>query len=89
MRIRLWRAFRYQASATKERELLPGLYDVPGDISEHIAEVVLRYGNASILPRRVVKKKAPENKVVEVVENKSRVAKKSVRRRRARTKPDA
>jgi len=88
MRIRLWRAFRYQESARKERELLPGIYDVPGDISEYVAGMAIRYANASLIPKQVVRKKAPENKVLEVAENKTRVAKKAGRRRSTRSKSD-
>lgn len=88
MKIKIKRIFRYQASATKAKELQPGVYEVGADISQHIADSVLRFGKAEIVVEPVVEKKAPENKVVEVAENKSRVEKTAGRRRSTRTKPN-
>lgn len=85
MKIRIKRHFRYQASATKTKDIAPGVYEVPGDISEELARKVLRFGKAEV----VVEKKAPENKVVPVAENKAEVVKPAVRGRRARTKPNS
>ena len=88
MKIKIKRLFRYQVSATKVKEYQPGVYDVGADIPQHIADSALKFGKAEVIVEPVVEKVAPENKVVEVTENKTRVAKKSGRRRSTRTKPD-
>ena len=84
MKLKIRRKFQYQASATEVKELSPGVYEVPGDISEELAGKVLRFGRAHVL----VEKKAPENKVVKAPENKTKVAKKSGYRRSTRAKPN-
>ena len=89
MKIKIKRLFRYKAAPTKIRELNPGVYDVGRDITEHVAQLALRFGKAEIVIEVPVKKVAPENKVVEVAENKSGVEAKPVRRRSTRSKPDA
>jgi len=90
MKIRIKRVFRYQVSATNIRELQPGVYDVGGDISKHVAEIALNFGKAELVVETVAPKKvAPENKVVEVTEDKTSVAKPAVRRRSTRAKLDA
>jgi len=92
MKIKIKRVFRYQASATKVKELQPGVYDVGGDISKHVADSALKFGSAELVveaPKPVIKAPAPENKVVESTENKARVAKAPVRRRRSRSRSDA
>ena len=88
MKIKIKRLFRYQASATKEKELLPGVYDVGVDISQHLVDMAFSMHKAEVVVEPVVEKVAPENKVVETPENKARVAKKPGRRRSTRTKPD-
>ncbi len=93
MKIKTKRSFRYQVSATKVKELQPGTYEVGVDISQNLADSAMRFFGAEVVVEPVVvepvvEKVAPENKVVEVAENKSRVAKKPVRRRSNRTKPD-
>ena len=80
MKIRLKRPFRYQVDARREREIPPGVHDLP----DKIAELAIKWGRAE----RVVEKVAPENKVVEIAENKKKVGKKSVRRRGSRSKSD-
>ena len=82
MKLKIKRLFRYQKTATKVVELKPGVYDVGRDISEHVAQLALRYGKSEI----VIEKKAPEKKVVETPENKAGVELKPVRGRRARSK---
>ena len=93
MKIRIKRVFRYQVSATKVKELQPGVYDIGRDISQHVADSALKFGKAELVKERPapkpVEKKAPENKVVEAAEDKTRVAKPAVRRRSTRSKPDA
>ena len=77
MKIRLHQTFRYQKTATEVVELLAGVHDLP----KELAEKAIRFGGAKL----VTEKKAPENKVVGVPENKAKVAK--VRSRRSRAKP--
>ncbi len=89
MKIRIKREFKYQLSATKVAVLPPGVYDTEHDITQHVVDLALRFGKAEIVIEAPVKKVAPENKVVEVAENKSGVEEKSVRRRSTRSKPDA
>ncbi len=91
MKIKIKRLFRYQKTATKVAEIKPGVYDVGRDISQHVADLALRFGKAEVVVEapKPVEKKAPENKVVEVAENKSAVEAKPVRRRSTRSKPDA
>ena len=88
MKIRITRKFKIQNGPRKTKELLPGEYVVGKDISLYYAELVLRFGKAEVIAEPKVEKVAPENKVIEVAENKSRVAKKPVRRRSTRPKPD-
>jgi hypothetical protein len=84
VKLKIRRKFCYQASATEVKELQPGVYEVPGEISEDLARKVLRFGTAEV----VAEKKAPENKVVTAPENKAKVAKKSSHRRSSRAKPN-
>lgn len=92
MRIIVHKTFTYQKSPRKTANLYPGEYEVGADISLHVAESVLRFGKADTLPEPVVvkpvivEKVAPENKVVDVVENKATVESKPVRRRSTRAK---
>ncbi len=88
MKIKITRKFKYQDGPRKTKELLPGEYVVGKDISLRQAEMVLRFGRAEVIVEPKVTKVAPENKVVEAPEDKARVAKKTVRRRRTRTKSD-
>ena len=91
MRIIVHKTFTYQKSATKTAKLYPGEYEVGKDVALKLAESVLRFGKADTLAEpkpAVVEKVAPENKVVEVAENKATVEVKPVRRRSARTKPN-
>ena len=80
MKIRVKKVFRYQVDARKERELQPGVHDLPDDL----ALKVLKFGKAE----KVFEKVAPENKVVKAPESKSKVARKSVRRSGSRSKSD-
>jgi hypothetical protein len=84
MKIRVKKVFRYQVSASEVGEIQPGIHDLPTDL----AQKVLRFGKAEIIMSRPVEKKAPENKVVKVADNKSKVAGKAKRRRSARSKPN-
>ena len=87
MKIKIKRTFKYQVGPRDTKELLPGEYVVGKDISLRRAEQVLKFGKAEVIAEPRVEKIAPENKVVEVAENKSRVEKKPVRRRSTRSKP--
>ena len=87
MKVRIKRTFKYM-DGTKEKMLKAGIYD----LDERVAGLALRWGKAELLveeKRPVVEKKAPENKVAEVPENKAKVVAKPVRRGRPRSKPDA
>jgi len=80
MKIRFHKTFRIQIDARTLNEYKPGVQDVP----EEIALRAIKRGFAT----KVVEKKAPENKVVKIAENKAKVGKKAKRRRSARSKPD-
>ena len=84
MKIKIKRIFRHQETGSKVREYHPGVYDVPGDISQDVAQKVLKFGKAEVL----AEKQAPENKVVKTPEDKTRVAKSAVGRRSTGTKPN-
>ncbi len=84
MKIKIKRVFNYQDGPRNVVELQPGVYGVGRDISQHVADLAIRWGGAEV----VVEKKAPENKVVRASENKSKVAKKSGNRRSTRSKPN-
>lgn len=88
MKIIVRKLFRYQHDARTIRELPPGIYDVGKDISQVLCDLALSLSRAEIYVAPVFEKKAPENKVVEVIENKSTVAKKSGSRRSTRAKPN-
>ena len=80
MKIRFHKTFRIQVDARTLNEYKPGVQDVPDDV----ALKAIKFGFAT----KVVEKKAPENKVVKIAENKAKVGKKAKRRRSARSKPD-
>ena len=78
------RTFGIAVDARNVRTYTSGVYEVPRDMDPYHAERAraLRCGDWVKL-----QKKAPENKVVDVPENKAKVAKKTVRRRSTGTKP--
>ena len=82
MKIKVKREFRIQVGPAKVDVIAPGVYLVPGEMSLAVAEKVLRFGKAAVVPEKV----APENKVVQAPESKEKVAKKPVRRSRSRAK---
>lgn len=84
MKIRIKRTFQYQVDAQTIKSLEPGIYVSPGDISDRLARMAVRMGYAEM----VLKKKAPEDKLVKVPESKKKVARKPVRSRSTRAKPD-
>jgi len=86
MKIKIKRLFRHHEGPRTIKDYNPGVYDVGKDISQHVADLALRFGRVEVVVEPVVEKKAPENKVVEAPENKSRVAKKSGSRRSTGTK---
>lgn len=86
MKIKVKRAFRYQATPSQTLEVAPGIYSVPGDIAAELAEKILKFGKAEIL---AAEKKAPENKVRgDSPESKTGVARKKGRRRRTGAESD-
>ena len=86
MKLKVKRAFQYQATPQKVKEIKPGMYSVPGDISRELAEKIRKYGKAEVI-EEVFQKQAPENKIAQVPETKKKVSKR--RRRSTRTEPDA
>lgn len=79
MKITLRRPFTYQVDARTTKTLEPGTHDVTKDI----AEKAIRFGGAKL----VTTKKAPQNKARGAApDNKTKVAKKSKRRRRTGSK---
>ena len=84
MKIRITKVFRYQADARRVKELKPGIHDV----SKHVAELAIKLRKAELVVEKVVEKVAPENKVVKAAESKKKVARKPVRRSRARSESD-
>ena len=89
MRIIVHKTYTYQKTQSKTAKLYPGEYEVGKDVVLHVAESVLHFGKADVLPEvvaPVVEKVAPENKVVEPAQNKAKVVKKTVRRRSTRSK---
>ena len=90
MKIIVHKTYTYQKTPRKTAKLYPGEYEVGKHVSLHVAESVLRFGSADVLPevvKPVVEKVAPENKAVEVDENKAPVVRKPKRRRSTRAKP--
>lgn len=84
MKFILRRPFSIQITPRKEKTYPIGEYQVPSEFPMEYAERAKKQH----LGFFVVEKKAPENKVAEVSENKSEVAGKSVRRRRSRPQSD-
>jgi hypothetical protein len=78
MKLRVKRLFKYTFDNVKTHKLLPGEYDVPNEVSEQAAILAIQFGNAVWvnipLPVRkiVLKKEAPENKVVYPAANKKK-----------------
>ena len=81
MKIQLNRPFKYQADPRTVVTLEPGKHTV----TDHVGRLAVRFGGAIDLGV----KKAPENKVAKVSDNKSGVVRKTKRRGRPRSKPDA
>lgn len=87
MKIKVKRLFRFQKTPTKVGEVKPGVYSVPGDLSNELAAKILKFGKAEKL---IDEKKAPENKNLgKAPESKSKVAKKTGNRRGTGAKSDA
>ena len=82
MKLKVKRAFRYQFNAATTKDIAPGIYDVPKDISREIADSILKFGKAEIVSEKV----APENKVVTAPESKQEVGRKPVSGRGTRSK---
>jgi hypothetical protein len=90
MKLRVKRLFKYTFDNVKTHKLLPGEYDVPNEVSEQAAILAIQFGNAVWvnipLPVRkiMLKKEAPENKVVKPPENK--VARPTGKKKKVRRK---
>ena len=79
MRFNLKRKFKLQVSATKVKTFSPGIYTSPGDVSTEVFVKMQKFGKVDVLPEVRTRKVAPENKVVDVTENKSDVAEPTLR----------
>ena len=73
MKINIRRRFTYQVDSRTTEIICPGVYDVPGQITKELADKIIKWGRA----HWVAEKKAPENKVAKVAENKTRLGKKA------------
>ena len=82
MRIRVKRLFKYTWDNRKTHQLLPGEYDVPGEVAENTALLAIQFGAAVRINAPVAEKKAPENKVVIPVANKKKVSRKKAKRKK-------
>ena len=81
MKIRLFRPFTHQVSATEVRTYPPGVHD----LDDRLASLALRFGKAEV----VIEKKAPQNKARgKAPNNKAGVGRTTKRRSRARPKSD-
>lgn len=69
MKLRVKRLFKYMFDNVTTHKLLPGEYDVPGDVAENAALLAIQFG-AAVWINTPLKEVAPENKVVMVPENK-------------------
>lgn len=83
--IRVKREFHIQVNSQKVRKIAPGTYRIPDEIDTATAEKVAKWGRAEIF----VEKKAPENKVAAVAENKAQVGGAAGDSGGAGSKPDA
>ena len=64
MRIKIKRTFHYQ-DGSEVKELRPGTYKVPLEVSEYVAEIARKWGSVEMIPAKITPKKkgsAPENK---------------------------
>ncbi len=86
MKIRITSNFTVQVDARTVTTYPHGEYSIPKDIPKDHAEKAVRLGSG----RYIQEKKAPENKLADVPENKTKVArKKPVRRSRSGSKPQS
>ena len=73
MKIRFRRQFKYMVDNATELTIERGEYEVPRQVSKDVANLAIQFGAAVVIPdapKKVAKKKAPENKVLEVEEDK-------------------
>ena len=78
MKIRVKRIFKYMWDNVTTKQLLPGEYSVPEEVSERTALLAIQLGAAVRINKPVKKeapkKVAPENKLVKVPANKKKKA---------------
>lgn len=88
MKIRVTREWKRQISNSRVRTIKPGVYKVPDEVSEDDATRIMQMHAGALIPEKPKKvvKKAPENKVSAVPEDKAGVAKPTKRRGRPRSK---
>ena len=82
MRIRVKKLFKYTWDNKTNHQLLPGEYDVPGEVAENTALLAIQFGAAVRVHVPAPKKEVPENKVVYPPANKKKVSKKKVKRKK-------
>ena len=79
MKVFFKKRFKYTLDNRNFHEVLPGLYEVPRQVSQEVAELAISlWGSAVIVPtekpkplqRKKKRKQAPENKVLKVTEDK-------------------
>lgn len=76
MKLRVRRSFKYMVDnvTAHQRQLKPGNYEVPDDVAESTALLAIQFGAAvwvyPAVEKIPFKKVAPENKMVQVPENK-------------------
>jgi hypothetical protein len=91
MKLRVKKLFKYTWDNITTHKLLPGEYDVPGEVAENTALLAIQFGVAVWInvPRpapitdSMLQKEAPENKVVYPPANKK---KKVTRKKKGRRK---
>lgn len=86
MKFKLTRRFDIQLDARTVVSYDSGVYQVPGDMPKDHADRAMQQRIGRYL---MTVKKTPENKLAATPENKAGMGRKTKRRRRTRTKPDA
>lgn len=66
-RIKVKRTFLIQVTPERVKRIAPGTYRIPEDIDSQTADKIVKFGKAELF----IEKKAPENKLGTVAENKA------------------
>ena len=89
MKIRVTQEWKRQVNPYKVKTIKPGVYKVPGEVSEDDAARIVQMHAGALIEEKApkqAKKKAPENKVAAVPESKAGVGRATKRGRRTRSK---